>query len=284
MSQTLGFDDEYDPNAEVEEKGRVSKFEDQWIFTEIKAGTEFSKPEIIFQKFEYTDDLVAMDSANGADSEKYENIELVIDKKLNGLPILWRKYNNLKIKKLKPDQRDELNEKVMEFVKSLKEDWKKEDIYKGYRELHNNYSEQQDEAGSVEKLIEKVVKEGQLPRINSFVDVYNFVSVVTGVSIGAHDIEKILGTAQLKVLSEDIEFEEIGTGEKNTARKGEYAYVDDRGVLCRLDTKQSKRTRIGEKTSEVLVILQGHEYLNEKQLEECFDQLEELLKEFGVQK
>ncbi len=286
LTSMLNIEDEYDQNIELEQSGNITRTQDNWDFEIVPPGKKLGTPEIIFQKFEYTKDLELLDSTKDTISENYEDLELKIDSKLADIPVVWKKYKNLKIKKLKPDQRNELNIEVMKIIDELQKDrnWRERSLYKGYRDLHEKFSEDVEGAGSVEKLIDIVIKEGQLPKINSFVDIYNFVSIKTGVSIGAHDIDKILGDAEFKVLDEDVEFEEIGTGEKNTARKGEYAYTDKKGVLCRLDTKQSKRTRISEKTTSALVILQGHDHIKEEALKECFKIFDSLLQKFGVQK
>lgn len=282
LSFMLNIDDNNDPNDQLELTGKVTDIRDSWKFVEIPVGQKLNDIRIIFPKFEYSQDLREMDSRNSEISEEAESLVLNIDPALKELPVEWKKYHNLKIKKLKPDQRKILDQRIADFIRSLPDDWKEESAYKGYRELHKKYSTLKEEPGSVEKLIEKIKKEGQLPKINSFVDIYNYLSIISGISIGAHDIDTLMGDANLKVLDENIDFEEIGTGEKNTAMKGEYAYVDQKGVLCRLDTKQSNRTRISEKTKNVLVILQGYENLEKDILKKYLDQLDHLLKDFKV--
>lgn len=282
LASMLNIDDGYDANKELESSGVVTKSVNTWDFVPISPGHEFGKIETLFPKFEYSEDLIAMDSAKKEVSENFESLELEIDEKLSDIPIEWKKYSGLKIRKLKPEQRRSIEERLYEFIRSLPDNWKEDPIYKGYRELHNKYSILKDEPGSVEKLIEAILKESQFPKINSFVDIYNYVSVMTGVSIGAHDIDTLSGNAQFKLLEEDILFEEIGTAEKNTAMKGEYAYVDRKGVLCRLDTKQSNRTRISQRTENVLIILQGHDSLDREELRRCLEMMDSLLKEFGL--
>jgi hypothetical protein len=45
----------------LEEKGYVSEYLDNWNFKKIDAGTKLEKPEILFEKLEYTEDLEKMD-------------------------------------------------------------------------------------------------------------------------------------------------------------------------------------------------------------------------------
>jgi len=120
-----------------------------------------------------------------------------------------------------------------------------------------------------------ILKKGSVPNINTFVDIYNAVSALTGVSMGAHDISKLAGTPRLEILAEDQQFKIIGRGGKDIARKGEYCYVDNKGILCRMDIKQSERTKVTEKTRHILGIFQGHKYLGEDDLRKALELLDE---------
>lgn len=61
LSQILNLSDDYDPTKEVKEKGRVSKYIDQWHYNRIEVGSKINQPSILFEKLEYTDDLKAID-------------------------------------------------------------------------------------------------------------------------------------------------------------------------------------------------------------------------------
>jgi methionyl-tRNA synthetase len=62
LSEILNIEDEYNPTQEVKEKGRVSKYVDQWHFEKIEAGKKINQPSILFEKLDYTEDLLAVDS------------------------------------------------------------------------------------------------------------------------------------------------------------------------------------------------------------------------------
>ena len=47
--------EEFDPSKEVATQGYTESTENFWVFGEIQSGHEFDKPEILFEKFEYTD-------------------------------------------------------------------------------------------------------------------------------------------------------------------------------------------------------------------------------------
>ncbi|MBW1786330.1 MAG: hypothetical protein JRK53_06880 [Deltaproteobacteria bacterium] len=202
---------------------------------------------------------------------------------LANIPMLWKVYTNLHIKR-----RDGGVEKWVREnsgnIKSRHEDesWRHTPLLKGYVELHNGFADEKNIPSSCEVLMDLLFKRGTLPIINTFVDIYNVVSIVTGVSIGAHDTGNIVGNPRLEILREDMSFKPIGGRGEGLARRGEYAYVDDGGPMCRMDIKQCDRTKITGKTTQVLVIFQGHEGVGEDILRESIHRLDEALRRFRV--
>jgi methionyl-tRNA synthetase len=211
-----------------------------------------------------------------------DSVEVDVSKELDFIPIGWRVYTNLKISKLKPDQRVKLKELYSTLYDSLKSDsaWRDRYEYKGYRELHNKYSSEKDLIGSSQALCETLLEQGSIGKVNALVDIYNYVSALTGVSIGIHDISLLQGNPTLEVLKIDTKYQEVGTGDVVTVPSGEYVYTDEKGIICRLDTKQCQRTRIGPKTENLLIILQGHESLGVEDLEEAAALLDHMIEQF----
>lgn len=260
-----------DPTKEVAETGITNSVNNYWSLVPVAVGTKLATPSILFEKLEYTDKLLEIDSSSNESSTKAQALTFTKDEKLNSIPTDWTVLTDLKITN-KPSKRQ------IQFIKDLVQktrdlyesnpDWRKDVKFAGYRALHQKYSESEFLPSS-EKLVEFILDKGELPNINSFVDVYNSVSAYTGISIGAHDISKIVGEPKLELLTEDKEYLTITEGEKSTAKSGEYCYTDDRGVLCRLDIKQSARTKVGPKTSNILVIFQGHDQIDEKALKQA---------------
>jgi methionyl-tRNA synthetase len=207
-----------------------------------------------------------------------KNIELHKSEKFKEVPTKLFVLENLDVEKLKPESRKDLNSKAKELIEKLSgKDWKQSKEIKGYRNLHNQYSEIKDIPGSPEFVRDEIIKRGKLTNVNNVVDYYNYVSAVTGVSIGAHDLYKLEGSPKLDTLDENKEYTEIDSGHKVTVPAGEYAYQDNSGIICRLDTKQCRRTRITEDTNDVVFILQGHKDLPKTKLEEAEKMLKELL-------
>lgn len=57
LANLLNVIDDYDPNAELEKTGAVSKFIDTWKFNTLPVGHKISEPEVLFPKHEYSEVL-----------------------------------------------------------------------------------------------------------------------------------------------------------------------------------------------------------------------------------
>ncbi|MBN1618133.1 methionine--tRNA ligase [Candidatus Dojkabacteria bacterium] len=208
------------------------------------------------------------------------SIGLNIDETLKDEPVLWTVVRDINIKRNRSNKLNKwIHDRELEVEQITKnKKWKENEIYSHFRELHSKYGAG-DTPGAAEELISFVNKNHALPNINNFVDLYNTFSATTGISIGAHDIERIDGTPQLKILEKDQEFNHVTTNTKDVAKKGEYAFTDDKGVMCRLDIKQSNHTNVTQKTKKILIIFQGTKTLTIKVLKEKLKEFEKLVKE-----
>jgi DNA/RNA-binding domain of Phe-tRNA-synthetase-like protein len=114
------------------------------------------------------------------------------------------------------------------------------------------------EAPSVERLLTLALKRGDLPAINSLVDAYNLVSVRSGCSLGAHDLDRIALPVTLRLLTGRETFTPLGGDTVMAVTPGEYGYVDAaERVLCRLDLLQADFSKVTERTTNALLIIEG---------------------------
>jgi DNA/RNA-binding domain of Phe-tRNA-synthetase-like protein len=114
------------------------------------------------------------------------------------------------------------------------------------------------EQSSIERLLLLALKRGQLPAINSLVDAYNLVSLRTGCSLGAHDLDFIALPVSLRLLTGRESFTPLGETTPAPVVPGEYGYVDAaERLLCRLDVRQADFSKVTEQTRNVLLIVEG---------------------------
>ena len=122
---------------------------------------------------------------------------------------------------------------------------------------------------SVQNLLQMAVRRGALPTINNFVDSYNLISVRSGCSLGAHDLDRIALPVELRLLRGDESFTPLGSADSKSVTAGEFAYVDAQNrVLCRLDVLQADFSKVTVTTKNVFLIIEGtsaHAYESLKQ-------------------
>ena len=107
---------------------------------------------------------------------------------------------------------------------------------------------------SAEALLRRVVKQVDLYKINNVVDLLNFVSFTSGISIGGYDLDKINGDVIFGIGEKDEIYRGVGRGELNI----EYLPVfrDSIGAFGSA-TSDSERTMVTESTKRFLMVLIG---------------------------
>ena len=112
---------------------------------------------------------------------------------------------------------------------------------------------------SIESLTRYLQRHRSLPHINLIVDIYNLVSLVTRLTLGAHDLDHVDGNITLGLTQGNEPFYPSGGHQAESVETGEYCYQDESGqILCRLDYKQCDRSKISLSTTRCLFIIQGH--------------------------
>lgn len=130
---------------------------------------------------------------------------------------------------------------------------------------------------SAEALCRRILREIPLYRVDTLVDIINIVSVKTGFSIGAFDLNKIEGEKLiLGVGKAGEEFEAIGRGQLNI--EGLPVYRDSVGGIG-TPTSDHDRTKITSDTRQLLVIING--YNGEEGLQQAINLSVDLLKKYA---
>lgn len=135
---------------------------------------------------------------------------------------------------------------------------------------------------STQKLLEFAWKHKTLPAVNSFVDFYNWVSVRTRCSLGAHDLERIALPVELRIFRGDETFEPLGGSAVEEAKRGEFGYVDaNQRVLCRLDSRQAEFSKVTVDTRQILLIIESVAQVSDQKNDEMLSQTMEDFRGYG---
>jgi DNA/RNA-binding domain of Phe-tRNA-synthetase-like protein len=129
--------------------------------------------------------------------------------------------------------------------------------YKGFGIKRTSYR------SSVERLIKRVLAGEPLPEINALVDLYNMVSLASGLCLGCDDLDRREGDLVFRCSRPGDSFLDMGaeTGEDpdDPPKEGEVVYADARHVLCRRwNWRQDARTALSAATRRAALTVQSN--------------------------
>ncbi|HEX2216451.1 MAG TPA: phenylalanine--tRNA ligase beta subunit-related protein [Xanthobacteraceae bacterium] len=135
--------------------------------------------------------------------------------------------------------------------------------YKGFGVKQTRYR------SSVERLLKNVLAGRDLPRVNSFVDLYNAVSLQHVLPLGADDLDKVSPPLAFRYARENDSFVDMASNERDAVgengdvaeapKAGEVVYADTANVLCRRwNWRQDARSLITPQTTRAVVTIQAN--------------------------
>ena len=131
---------------------------------------------------------------------------------------------------------------------------------------------------SIESLIGCLSRTGGIPSISLAVDIYNCVSLETRLTLGAHDLDHVVGDITPRLATGDERFVPLGRSQPEKVGAGDYCYIDDSDeVLCWLDCKQGDKTKLTAETTRCLFIVQGNPNTPVADIERAKTRLAELI-------
>lgn len=155
-------------------------------------------------------------------------------------------------------------------------------VLAGFRALHDAVGRSNRRfPSSAEALVELFLRKSLVPVINPLVDVYNGVSLLTRLSLGAHDLAHVRGDITLRLTRGEERFVPLGGVEPVAVSAGEYCYVDASGdVLCRLEHRQCEHTKVTPSTTACFYIVQGNAHTPRDLVDSTLDRLVRLTHRF----
>jgi DNA/RNA-binding domain of Phe-tRNA-synthetase-like protein len=134
---------------------------------------------------------------------------------------------------------------------------------------------------SVQALVKRVLKGGQLPSINTLVDCYNVISLRHVVCVGAEDIDVCTGDIRLTFADGAESFKPLGEEANDPPLPGELIYKDDAGAICRkLNWREGDRTKITKDTKNAIIVIEGFSPIDAATLQSMTGALAELVRRF----
>ena len=113
---------------------------------------------------------------------------------------------------------------------------------------------------AAEALIRRLTKAGDIPSINSLVDIANLVSIRYGLPVAAMDQARVAGPTTVRLANGDEHFNDLGSSRTTSPEAGEVIFVDRAGAVAarRWCWRQSARSATGPGTVVALYTVEGH--------------------------
>jgi DNA/RNA-binding domain of Phe-tRNA-synthetase-like protein len=112
---------------------------------------------------------------------------------------------------------------------------------------------------AAEALLRRLAKQGEIPPINSLVDIANLVSVRHALPVAAFDLGGVEGSITVRFATGEERFIDLGTTAAEHPGPGEVVFVDESGMVCarRWCWRQSAPSATGDPTAEALIVIEG---------------------------
>lgn len=131
---------------------------------------------------------------------------------------------------------------------------------------------------SIEALLKRVAKGGDIGTILPLVDLYNGLSLKYGVPIGGEDIDAMDGDIRLTVAEGGEDFVTYGSDKSEPPYEGEVVYKDDAGAICRcFNWREAVRTMLQDHTKNAFMIIESIDEAGAIAMEKALDELKTLI-------
>jgi DNA/RNA-binding domain of Phe-tRNA-synthetase-like protein len=132
---------------------------------------------------------------------------------------------------------------------------------------------------AAEALLRRLDKHGDIPTINTLVDIGNLVSIRHALPVAVFDRAGIAGSITVRFAAGDEPFTDLGSTESVAPDPGEVVFVDADNVVCarRWCWRQSAQSATGGGTVEALFVVEGHHDTAARDIEAAIADLMSLL-------
>jgi len=134
---------------------------------------------------------------------------------------------------------------------------------------------------SMEAMARRVLRNQELPSINTLVDIGNIVSLSHLVPVGGHAIDVVKEDIMLRPAKGDETFTPFGSDQVENPLPGEIIFVEGTAVLTRRWTwRQANHTLVTLTTSAIEINVDGLPPVAASEVEKACQEIEELVKKF----
>lgn len=110
---------------------------------------------------------------------------------------------------------------------------------------------------AAEALIRRVLNGRPIPKINTWVDAYNLVSIQTAIPIASFDADLLVGDLLMREAEAEEEFLGIAMKKTMVTKGGEAVIQDDEGLVAIYPFRDADHSKVTGNTKNVLMLLCG---------------------------
>lgn len=113
---------------------------------------------------------------------------------------------------------------------------------------------------AAEALLRRLTKQGELPAINTLVDLANLVSIRYALPVAVFDQRSVAGGTVVRLAHGGENWADLGSSAAQHPEAGEVIFCDDDETVSarRWCWRQSRASAAGDETTEVLITVEGH--------------------------
>jgi DNA/RNA-binding domain of Phe-tRNA-synthetase-like protein len=132
---------------------------------------------------------------------------------------------------------------------------------------------------AAEALLRRLAKHGDLPAINTLVDIGNIVSIRYAMPVAVFDQANVAGSTTVRFATGAELFTDLGSTESVHPDPGEVVFVDSDNVVSarRWCWRQSAQSATSTTTTEALIVVEGHHDAARQDVESALADLTSLL-------
>ncbi len=138
---------------------------------------------------------------------------------------------------------------------------------------------------AAEALLRRLHKQGDVPSINTLVDLANLVSIRYAMPVAVFDQAEVTGATTVRLAKGDERFTDLGAADPVPPELDEVIFVDESGIVSarRWCWRQSAQSATGPSTTDALITIEGLHESAKSDIVAALDDLHLLLARFQPQ-
>jgi DNA/RNA-binding domain of Phe-tRNA-synthetase-like protein len=189
----------------------------------------------------------------------YLKLHSSLEARFPGLAAQVLRFKGISVKREDP----RLEEYKLEVIKMIQARWEVEKLrddpeFRAYRDFFWKLGiDPTKNRPAAEALIRRVLRDSPIPKINTWVDAYNLVSINTAVPIASFDSDLLEGELLMREAEAGEEFLGIAMDKPITLSGGEAVIEDESRLVAIYPYRDADHSKVTPKTKNVLMLMCG---------------------------